>query len=776
MNGSVRLTWDEPASYAEPQIDTIHARWKEKGGKWTEWKDLGEVGSYTVTGLDNGTLYRFQVRAAGPGGEGEASDTASAKPQPKPAPPRHLIANAADASVILHWDISPDDSLNEYRYRVREAAATAAWKGGWQEIPRREDPPNHPGYYAPGGLSDVTVTALLDGTRLANGTRYMFQVRARNGNGWGKPSETAYATPAAAPAAPQAVTVAHDWALIPEDADGDPLAGPGESFRLLFVTGAATAATSTDINRYNAFVQERANAVAGLRPFKDGFRAVISTAAANARDNIGNDPDVPVYWTGGGMVVGGPYSDGLFEDEWIDRTPRDEAGKASTATRAWTGSDRSGHSWSWGNTVGTRFYAGAPHVWTGNPSGGVDHRGDPSGQGGISYPTWGSMGKPPAATTQLPLYGISPVITVQGPPPSTVWSATLTVDSGSAVGCRTGSGWPHSMDDCSDTDVLTEDGFTHAGTAYTVEAVFWDRYASRKLLFGVAGVTPADAKTALAGTGAACRRRRGGDVPRRLRRDGALLHGPLLPGVGRHGRHQPGLEPWRRGRAAAGRARDDGVVAAAVRAGGGRAARALRGGRAGARGRRRHRGLRGDALRGVLRRGHGALRDPRRHGEEEQGLPPGQGHADLRRRRDVEDGLRAGDRRRGRRGRGDVQAPADEGDGGGDRRRRGDGHDRERRPGAGRVAGALRAHGGGPGGGRGAEPPRGGPEPGLPGPDRGRGAAGRDGDGRGRGRRDGGTIPSASRSSRRTSAAPSWRCWRWRPARAWSPTRARAAR
>ncbi|MYG28837.1 MAG: hypothetical protein F4213_22945, partial [Boseongicola sp. SB0677_bin_26] len=490
MNGSVRLAWDEPASYAEPPIDTIHARWKEKGGKWTGWKDIGDVGGYTVTGLTNGKLYRFQVRAAGPGGEGEASDTASAKPLPKPAPPRHLIANAADASVILHWDISPDDSLAEYRYRFRAGSSTGAWRGGWRDIPRREDPPNHPGYYAPGGLSDVTVTGL------SNGTRYMFQVRARNGNGWGKPSETAYATPAAAPAPPQAVSVAHDWALIPGDAGGDPLVKPGERFRLLFVTGAATAATNTDINSYNAFVQERADANGDLRPFRDGFRAVISTAAANARDNIGNDPDVPVYWTGGGMVVGGPYSDGLFEDAWIDRTPRDEGGKASTATRAWTGSDRSGHSWSWGNTVGTRFYAGAPHVWTGNPSGGLDHRGDPFGRGGISDPTWGSGGKPPASGTQLPLYGISPVITVREPPSSAVWSATLTVDSGSAFGCRTGGGWPYALDDCSDTDVLTEDGFTHAGTAYAVEAV---ASSTGKLLFGLAGVAPADARTALAG-------------------------------------------------------------------------------------------------------------------------------------------------------------------------------------------------------------------------------------------------------------------------------------
>ena len=61
--------------------------------------------------------------------------------------------------------------------------------------------------------------------------------------------------------------------------------------------------------------------------------------------------------------------------------------------------------------------------------------------------------------------------------------------------------------------------------------------------------------------------------------------------------------------------------------------------------------------------------------------------------------------RRDRRGRGDLHAAAHERLGGGDRRRRGDRHDRELRSVAEDVAVALRAHGGGPGGGRGGRPP-----------------------------------------------------------------------
>ena len=83
-------------------------------------------------------------------------------------------------------------------------------------------------------------------------------------------------------------------------------------------------------------------------------------------------------------------------------------------------------------------------------------------------------------------------------------------------------------------------------------------------------------------------------------------------------------------------------------------ARAQRGGRERARGPRRHHGLRGDALAGGLRQGHGALRDAQRHGEEGQGLRQGQGQARLRRGRDVEDGLGGHPRRRARRGCGDL--------------------------------------------------------------------------------------------------------------------------
>ena len=127
-------------------------------------------------------------------------------------------------------------------------------------------------------------------------------MRARNANGWGARSKTSNAVrPEAPPAAPQAQSVAHDWAFIPDGVK------PGESFRLLFVTSVPTSAKATRISVYNDFVQNRASFISVISSFKDEFRAVISTAAVSARDNIDAGPDgdgVPVYWVQGGLVVG----------------------------------------------------------------------------------------------------------------------------------------------------------------------------------------------------------------------------------------------------------------------------------------------------------------------------------------------------------------------------------------------------------------------------------------------------------------------------------------
>ena len=124
------------------------------------------------------------------------------------------------------------------------------------------------------------------------------------------------------------------WALVPDD-----IADEGGVFRLLFLTSTKTAATDTDIETYNSFVQTRAAAGhPAIQSYSEGFRAVASTAAIAARDNtytIGTD--VPVYWLGGNKIARnyGDFYDGTWDDE---ENPTDESGAANSLRAAWTGS------------------------------------------------------------------------------------------------------------------------------------------------------------------------------------------------------------------------------------------------------------------------------------------------------------------------------------------------------------------------------------------------------------------------------------------------------
>ena len=159
-----------------------------------------------------------------------------------------------------------------------------------------------------------------------------------------------------------------DWALIPEDAQGNPPFTPGQSFRLLFVTSTTRNATSSDIAGYNTFVQERANANATLKPFKGEFRALISTGTVDARDNTATAPagashttgeGVPIFWVAGGNT--GVWGSRAF----VPRSPKVADDYADFYDGSWD--QRYGTSESWDTFNGRRG------VWTGSNNDGTRH-------------------------------------------------------------------------------------------------------------------------------------------------------------------------------------------------------------------------------------------------------------------------------------------------------------------------------------------------------------------------------------------------------------------
>ena len=73
---------------------------------------------------------------------------------------------------------------------------------------------------------------------------------------------------------------------------------PGDQYRLAFVTSTTRDATSTDIADYNTFVLGVANSSAALAALSTTWKAIGSTATADARDNTDTCPactDVPIF-------------------------------------------------------------------------------------------------------------------------------------------------------------------------------------------------------------------------------------------------------------------------------------------------------------------------------------------------------------------------------------------------------------------------------------------------------------------------------------------------
>ena len=92
-------------------------------------------------------------------------------------------------------------------------------------------------------------------------------------------------------------TVPHDWSLIPSGL------GPGDNFRLLFLSSTKRNASSTAIGTYNTFIQDLAAVGhADIQAYKSDFKVVGCTNSRSAKANTNtrtSDTDAPIYWLGG---------------------------------------------------------------------------------------------------------------------------------------------------------------------------------------------------------------------------------------------------------------------------------------------------------------------------------------------------------------------------------------------------------------------------------------------------------------------------------------------
>ena len=196
-DGRVTLAWAAPANTGGAAILKYQYRARRTGTAawtpdWTDVPDGSDSGSsaadetrVTVSGLTNGTEYRFEVRAVNSIGGGTAAwknDTPVAAQVP--GRPRNLLAASGNAQVTLTWEAPLDDggaAISRYEYRHAQGTSVPA-SVLWQ----------------PAGLNFRQTVTGLDNDR-----QYTFEVRAANSAGEGPPA-TIQARPTASANAPSA--------------------------------------------------------------------------------------------------------------------------------------------------------------------------------------------------------------------------------------------------------------------------------------------------------------------------------------------------------------------------------------------------------------------------------------------------------------------------------------------------------------------------------------------------------------------------------------------
>ena len=157
-------------------------------GSWGDWNDITAAGnslSHKLTDLTNGTKYQFKVRAVNGVGASPASDAVTVTPAPDLPSTPTLTVTAGNAKVTLSASVTDNggETLTRWEYKHKKKTG-GTWPSTWSGISKTADSITH------------------DVTQLANGTVYVFRVRAVNSAGASDASSDAEATPAAVPPAP----------------------------------------------------------------------------------------------------------------------------------------------------------------------------------------------------------------------------------------------------------------------------------------------------------------------------------------------------------------------------------------------------------------------------------------------------------------------------------------------------------------------------------------------------------------------------------------------
>ena len=192
----VTLTWTAGADITSVIVTGFKYRKRaSEDANWGEWTDIegsdDSTVTHTVTGLDVGKAYEFQVRAVSGSGESQigsqASNTASATTitPPPPLKPGGLTATAGDDSVTLTWTSPGDLTIDKYRYRQ----TTTSTDSGGTTVGDFSAAPWLLIEGSGSGTSEHEVTGLTVGTL------YHFKIQAASPYGDSPDSDTVFAKP-----------------------------------------------------------------------------------------------------------------------------------------------------------------------------------------------------------------------------------------------------------------------------------------------------------------------------------------------------------------------------------------------------------------------------------------------------------------------------------------------------------------------------------------------------------------------------------------------------
>jgi fibronectin type 3 domain-containing protein len=180
-NAQVTLTWSAPSSNGGTSITGYKIYRGTTSGGETLLTTLGNVLTYTDSGLTNGQRYYYKVSAINSVGEGPMSSEASATPAAPatmPSAPQSLQANAGDAQVVLTWSAPSSNGGSAVTgYKIYRGTAS-----GGETL-----------------LATVGNVLTYTDSGLTNGLTYYYKVSAVNSVGEGPQSSEASATPVRAP-------------------------------------------------------------------------------------------------------------------------------------------------------------------------------------------------------------------------------------------------------------------------------------------------------------------------------------------------------------------------------------------------------------------------------------------------------------------------------------------------------------------------------------------------------------------------------------------------